>query len=186
MTEPANRTPSSTLSAASAFRFVFTLGIVNLFADTVYEGGSSINVDATLSSHSLRGMAVSLVVSVSGGNQQPDNGTDNGPGKCSQWPGKEDSQQRSLRRIGMEDDRANEPNQEANDADHDRHRGAPPSDRSGPPLRPLNERPNHAADNRPANAQSEGGPTRQINSQPHQTDRGKTAHNKANQNTYYG
>src|SRR6516225_9133204 len=33
----------SPLSASSAFRFVFTLGIVNLFADMVYEGGSSIN-----------------------------------------------------------------------------------------------------------------------------------------------
>ena len=33
----------SPLSASSAFRFVLTLGIVNLFADMVYEGGSSIN-----------------------------------------------------------------------------------------------------------------------------------------------
>src|SRR6266513_6407125 len=30
-------------AASSAFRFVLTLGIVNLFADTTYEGGASIN-----------------------------------------------------------------------------------------------------------------------------------------------
>ena len=29
--------------SSSAFRFVFTLGIVNLFADMTYEGGASIN-----------------------------------------------------------------------------------------------------------------------------------------------
>ena len=33
----------STLSAANAFKFVFILGIVNLFADMTYEGASSIN-----------------------------------------------------------------------------------------------------------------------------------------------
>jgi MFS family permease len=33
----------STLSASSAFRFVLTLGLVNLFADMTYEGGGSIN-----------------------------------------------------------------------------------------------------------------------------------------------
>src|SRR5437870_13263728 len=45
MTEPADTksAPASTLSASSAFWFVFTLGIVNLFADMTYEGGSSIN-----------------------------------------------------------------------------------------------------------------------------------------------
>src|SRR5271166_1508525 len=32
-----------TLTRSSAFQFVLTLGIVNLFADMVYEGGSSIN-----------------------------------------------------------------------------------------------------------------------------------------------
>src|SRR5215208_5114092 len=31
------------LSASSAFRFVLTLGVVNLFADITYEGGASIN-----------------------------------------------------------------------------------------------------------------------------------------------
>src|SRR3979409_322623 len=32
-----------TASASSAFNFVLTLGIVNLFADITYEGGASIN-----------------------------------------------------------------------------------------------------------------------------------------------
>src|SRR5438874_6431753 len=35
------RTP--TLSTSSAFRFVLTMGIVNLFSDMTYEGASSIN-----------------------------------------------------------------------------------------------------------------------------------------------
>src|SRR5581483_5946687 len=35
-----NRTPAL---ADSAFRFVLTMGIVNLFADMTYEGGGSIN-----------------------------------------------------------------------------------------------------------------------------------------------
>src|SRR5947209_3012696 len=43
MTEPAEKKPASTLSTPSAFRFVLTLGIVNLFADMTYEGASSIN-----------------------------------------------------------------------------------------------------------------------------------------------
>jgi hypothetical protein len=30
-------------AAAGAFAFVFTMGIVNLFGDTTYEGGASIN-----------------------------------------------------------------------------------------------------------------------------------------------
>jgi|SRR5579872_486183 len=34
---------TSTLSASSAFTFVLTMGIVNLFSDTTYEGASSIN-----------------------------------------------------------------------------------------------------------------------------------------------
>src|SRR5438552_17296378 len=37
----ANETPRS--SAPSAFNFVLTLGVVNLFADMTYEGGASIN-----------------------------------------------------------------------------------------------------------------------------------------------
>src|SRR5436309_5227451 len=37
----ANRTPRA--SAPSAFSFVLTLGVVNLFADVTYEGGASIN-----------------------------------------------------------------------------------------------------------------------------------------------
>ena len=40
MAPPATRSASS---ASSAFRFVLALGIVNLFADTTYEGGASIN-----------------------------------------------------------------------------------------------------------------------------------------------
>src|SRR5437867_12602829 len=45
MTEPADTkpAPAPALSASSAFWFVFTLGIVNLFADMTYEGASSIN-----------------------------------------------------------------------------------------------------------------------------------------------
>jgi MFS family permease len=43
MTETASKKPAPALAAGNAFRFVVTLGIVNLFADTVYEGGSSIN-----------------------------------------------------------------------------------------------------------------------------------------------
>jgi MFS family permease len=41
--KPAEGKPTLLLSAVSAFWFVFTLGIVNLFADMVYEGGSGIN-----------------------------------------------------------------------------------------------------------------------------------------------
>src|SRR3981081_2577390 len=43
MAEPATTKPPPGLSASSAFRFVLTLGIVNLFADMTYEGASSIN-----------------------------------------------------------------------------------------------------------------------------------------------
>ncbi len=44
MTEKkSQRIESTLLSASSAFRFVFVLGIVNLFADMTYEGASSIN-----------------------------------------------------------------------------------------------------------------------------------------------
>src|SRR5205807_225614 len=39
MTHKIQRTPA----ASAAFRFVLTMGIVNLFADTTYEGGASIN-----------------------------------------------------------------------------------------------------------------------------------------------
>ncbi len=41
-TSPAQKR-SSRLSSSDAFTFVLTLGIVNLFADTTYEGGASIN-----------------------------------------------------------------------------------------------------------------------------------------------
>ena len=43
MTAPAYTKPAPTLSTSSAFWFVLTLGIVNLFADMTYEGASSIN-----------------------------------------------------------------------------------------------------------------------------------------------
>src|ERR1044071_4097958 len=43
MTEPANNKPVPALSASSAFAFVLTMGLVNLFADMTYEGGASIN-----------------------------------------------------------------------------------------------------------------------------------------------
>src|SRR5438093_4299463 len=39
MSHKAERTPA----ALDAFRFVLTMGIVNLFADLTYEGGASIN-----------------------------------------------------------------------------------------------------------------------------------------------
>src|SRR6266480_4705575 len=38
-----SRKPAKTSAAATAFRFVLMMGIVNLFADMTYEGGSSIN-----------------------------------------------------------------------------------------------------------------------------------------------
>src|SRR2546421_10538119 len=43
MSEPAAREQRSTLSRSTAFSFVLTLGVVNLFADMTYEGASSIN-----------------------------------------------------------------------------------------------------------------------------------------------
>ncbi|HLW67589.1 MAG TPA: MFS transporter [Gemmataceae bacterium] len=43
MNKPASSGQPRGLAASSAFSFVFTLGIVNLFADVTYEGGASIN-----------------------------------------------------------------------------------------------------------------------------------------------
>ena len=43
MTEPEDKKSAPTLSTSGAFRFVLTLGVVNLFADMTYEGASSIN-----------------------------------------------------------------------------------------------------------------------------------------------
>src|SRR5215813_14087640 len=37
------RNTERTPAASQAFRFVLTMGIVNLFADTTYEGGASLN-----------------------------------------------------------------------------------------------------------------------------------------------
>src|SRR5436309_5816950 len=54
----ANRTPRA--SAPSAFTFVLTLGVVNLFADVTYEGGASIN-GPFLGSLGASAAAVSIV-----------------------------------------------------------------------------------------------------------------------------
>src|SRR5438105_12009336 len=43
MGESASGTKKAALPAGSAFNFVLIMGIVNLFSDVVYEGGSSIN-----------------------------------------------------------------------------------------------------------------------------------------------
>jgi MFS family permease len=43
MNQPAKDGQSHNLAASTAFRFVLTLGAVNLFADMTYEGGASIN-----------------------------------------------------------------------------------------------------------------------------------------------
>src|SRR5436190_16780544 len=48
---------NSTVSASAAFRFVLTMGVVNLFADITYEGGGSINGPflGTLGAHVVAG-----------------------------------------------------------------------------------------------------------------------------------
>src|ERR1044071_7586676 len=46
-----------------AFRFVLTMGIVNLFADTTYEGGASIN-GPFLQSLGASAVAVSIIAGV--------------------------------------------------------------------------------------------------------------------------
>src|ERR1043166_8104519 len=46
-----------------AFRFVLTMGIVNLFADTTYEGGASIN-GPFLGSLGASAAAISIIVGV--------------------------------------------------------------------------------------------------------------------------
>lgn len=51
-------TPSPT--AASAFAFVLTMGVVNLFADMTYEGGASIN-GQYLASLGASAAAVSII-----------------------------------------------------------------------------------------------------------------------------
>ena len=43
MNDPNDKKPGPSIAVSSAFWFVFTLGIVNLFADMTYEGGGSIN-----------------------------------------------------------------------------------------------------------------------------------------------
>jgi MFS family permease len=51
------------LSASSAFRFVLTLGVVNLFADMTYEGGASIN-GQFLGSLGASAAAISIIAGV--------------------------------------------------------------------------------------------------------------------------
>jgi hypothetical protein len=46
-----------------AFRFVLTMGIVNLFADTTYEGGASIN-GPFLGSLGVKAAAISIIAGV--------------------------------------------------------------------------------------------------------------------------
>src|SRR3954467_9272721 len=57
----AQRAPRS--SAPSAFNFVLTLGVVNLFADMTYEGGGSIN-GPFLGSLGASAAAISIVAGV--------------------------------------------------------------------------------------------------------------------------
>src|SRR5436190_16091235 len=53
--------PQSTLTPrVAAFRFVFTMGLVNLFADVTYEGGASIN-GPFLSSLGASAAAISII-----------------------------------------------------------------------------------------------------------------------------
>ena len=53
----------STRASGIAFRFVLTMGIVNLFADTTYEGGASIN-GPFLGSLGAKAAAISIVAGV--------------------------------------------------------------------------------------------------------------------------
>src|SRR5215813_9530884 len=56
-------TPRVALSDSPAFRFVLVMGIVNLFADTTYEGGASIN-GQFLGSLGANAAAVSIIAGV--------------------------------------------------------------------------------------------------------------------------
>src|SRR5438876_12343117 len=58
---PAKRTLA--LSLSPAFAFVLTMGIVNLFADTTYEGGASIN-GLFLRSLGASAAAISIIAGV--------------------------------------------------------------------------------------------------------------------------
>jgi MFS family permease len=63
MTKPANDQSASGISASTAFRFVLTLGLVNLFADMTYEGGGSIN-GPFLGSLGATAAAISIIAGV--------------------------------------------------------------------------------------------------------------------------
>jgi MFS family permease len=63
MNESENNRPAPAFSASSAFRFVLTLGLVNLFADMTYEGGASIN-GPFLGSLGATAAAVSIIAGV--------------------------------------------------------------------------------------------------------------------------
>lgn len=63
MTEPAGQNPAPAVSASAAFRFVLTLGLVNLFADMTYEGGASIN-GPFLGSLGATAAAISIIAGV--------------------------------------------------------------------------------------------------------------------------
>src|SRR5262249_59938837 len=56
-------TPRVALSDSPAFRFVLVMGIVNLFADTTYEGGASIN-GQFLGSLGAGAAAISIIAGV--------------------------------------------------------------------------------------------------------------------------
>src|SRR6516225_6033885 len=53
----------SPMWASAAFRFVLAMGLVNLFADTTYEGGASIN-GPFLATLGAAGAAVSIIAGV--------------------------------------------------------------------------------------------------------------------------
>src|SRR5438034_11447638 len=59
-TRAAMKKKSAALAGSPAFRFVLTMGIVNLFGDLTYEGGGSIN-GAFLSSLGASAAAISIV-----------------------------------------------------------------------------------------------------------------------------
>jgi MFS family permease len=61
--KPADDQSGLALSADSAFRFVLTLGLVNLFADMTYEGGASIN-GPFLGSLGATAAAISIIAGV--------------------------------------------------------------------------------------------------------------------------
>jgi len=63
MTATATKRPAHGLAAGSAFRFVLTLGLVNLFADMTYEGGGSIN-GPFLGSLGATAAAISIIAGV--------------------------------------------------------------------------------------------------------------------------